>query len=187
MKTNKIPIPELKKTLRNYKNHELIKIIIDCYKTSDEVKKYVGHMLDPETTVKQLFEETKKIMVQEFYPSRGGPKLRLARAKKAISDFNKLCNDLIKTLDLMIYYVELGVDFTNDYGDIDERFYISMETVYENVLNKIRASEEDRLFMKFKERLEDIVKNTDGIGWGFHDQLAGLYYEIESEYEEEQS
>lgn len=185
MNSEKLSISELKKRLKTYQNDELIKIIGDCYKLSDEVKKYINYMFDPESSENVLYEEAKELMLHEFYPSRGEPKLRLSKAKKAISDFKKLCSDSFKIIDLMIYYVELGVQFTNDYGDIDERFYISMETMYENVIKKIRSSDGNSLFLKFIDRLKDIVNDTDGIGWGFHDQLAGLYYELEAEYAEE--
>ncbi len=39
--------------------------------------------------------------------------MRLSEAKNAISKFKKLANDELKTLDLMLYYVEVGTDFTN--------------------------------------------------------------------------
>lgn len=34
----------------------------------------------------------------------------------------------------MIYYVECGVELTNEYGDIDESYYSSVENVYENAV-----------------------------------------------------
>ncbi|MGI2296145.1 hypothetical protein [Paenibacillus sp. GXUN7292] len=107
--------------------------------------------------------------------------MRLARAKKAISDFKKLSNDEILTIDLMICYVEQGVDFTNAYGDISEPFYNSMVSMYANVLRMINGNE--LLFLKLKKRLERIVTKTSGIGWGFHDDLAYLYTELEAEFQ----
>ena len=37
----------------------------------------------------------------------------------------------------MLYYVEMGVQFTNAYGDIDEAFYNSMESMYERAVKYI--------------------------------------------------
>jgi hypothetical protein len=31
--------------------------------------------------------------------------------------------------------------------------------------------------------LKAIVTNTEDVGWGFQEQLAGMYFEIEHEYE----
>jgi TusA-related sulfurtransferase len=182
----KLSLPELKKQLKTCKTNELISIIMDCYKLSEDVKKYIQFMLEPESAAQQLFEEAKTKIIQEFYPNRGEPKLRLAQAKKAITEFNKLCNDHVKTIELMIYYVELGVEFTNDYGDINGPFYYSMESMYQNVLKKIRAERGIGLYNLYRGRLKAIVSNTENIGWGFHDQLTEMYFEIEHEYEEGQ-
>lgn len=181
----KISLTQLKKELKTYKTEELISIIVDCYNLSDDVKKYILVKFEPENSLEQLFEEAKTKILHEFYPNRGEPKLRLSQAKKAITEFNKLCNDQVKTIELMIYYVEQGVEFTNDYGDINEQFYYSMELMYQNVLNKIRSERGKDIYNLYRDRLEAIVNNTSNIGWGFHDQLAEMYYEIENEYEEE--
>lgn len=181
----KMPLPELKKQLKTYKVEELISIIVDCYKSSDDVKKYIHVMLDPESAENQLFDEARINISRQFYPERGEPKLKLAEAKKAISEFNRLCSNPVRTFDLMIYYVELGVEFTNDYGDIDEPFYNSMESMYQNVVNKIRAAKDPGLYSLYRDRLNAIVVNTDGIGWGFHDQLDGMFFEIAQEFGED--
>lgn len=179
----KISLPELKKQLKSYKTEELISIIVDCYKLSEDVKKYVHVMLEPEGTTDRLHNEARSKILQEFYPERGEPKLRYGQAKKAITDFNKLCTDLVKTVDLMIYYVELGVKFTNDYGDLDEPFYNSMVSMYFHVAKKINAQEGQGLFRLYKDRLEAIVTNSKDTGWGFYEAMAGIYFEMEHEYE----
>ena len=72
----------------------------------------------------------------------------------------------------MMFYVENGVEFTCDYGDIDERFYNSMESMFESTLKFIQKN---NLGKDFNTRCKKIVDDTDGIGWGFHDQLGYLY------------
>lgn len=181
----KFSIPELKKQLKTYKAEELISIIVDNYKSSEDVKRYIHMMLEPERTENQLFEEAKKKILHQFYPNRGEPKLKLAEAKKAISEFSKLCNIEARTIDLMIYYVELGVKFTNDYGDIYESFYNSMVSMYHNAFQKITGYSGSGLFQLFRDRLKGIVQNTSGIGWGFHDQLVEIYYEFAADYEDD--
>lgn len=70
--------------------------------------------------------------------------------------------------------MEQGVKFTNAYGDIDEAFYISIENTYEDALKLIAKN---NLHDKFKERCENIISDTQGIGWGFHDTLSDYYEE----------
>lgn len=74
----------------------------------------------------------------------------------------------------MIYYVEMGVKFTNAYGDIEEPFYNSMESMYLNAAKFIVRHELQSLF---QERCQELVTETRGIGWGFHDMLSEIYEE----------
>ena len=64
----KISIPELKKQLKSYKAEELVSIIIDCYKSSSDVKSYIHMMLEPESTENQLFDEAVKENFTSFSP-----------------------------------------------------------------------------------------------------------------------
>ena len=63
----KLSLPELKKQLKTYKAEELVSIIIDCYKSSADVKKYIHMMLEPESTENQLFDEAKKKISHQFF------------------------------------------------------------------------------------------------------------------------
>ena len=75
-------------------------------------------------------------------------------------------------IDLMLYYVETGVKYTREYGDIDEPFYNSMENMYASALELI---EKLSLHRDFYARCKKIVTNTEGIGWGFYDNLSYLF------------
>jgi hypothetical protein len=77
--------------------------------------------------------------------------------------------------DLLLHHVEVGVEFTKDFGDIDEPFYLSVERSFERALALLTTSE---LRERFKARCEGVVSASDGIGWGFHDTLAGMYYQL---------
>src|SRR6476619_4660796 len=92
--------------------------------------------------------------------------------KKAISEFKKFKSSPELVADLMLCYVEYGVKFTNDYGDIDEGFYSSLESTYDAALTLMKK---ERLLGKFIYRASGIVRNTDGIGWYFHDTLSVTY------------
>jgi hypothetical protein len=103
--------------------------------------------------------------------------MRLSVARKAVNDFKKISPSIYSIADIMITYVEAGVSCTNEFGDIDEPFYNSMESMYETVLKYIIK---ENLFAEFDGRLKDIVFNTRHIGWGFHDQLEYLYENYEA-------
>jgi len=97
------------------------------------------------------------------------------RAEKAISDYAKATGDDERTTDLMIYFVECGYQFTLDYGDIDEVFYDTLIEMYEKAVGRVRRMPKNKQG-PFRKRLEKIMKFTDGIGWGYHDDLGDLYY-----------
>ncbi len=82
----------------------------------------------------------------------------------------------------MLFYVETGVKFTNDFGDIDEGFYSSMETTYVAALTLMRK---ESLLDKFADRAGKVVSDTSGIGWGFHDYLCDVHSDFYSDYSED--
>jgi Family of unknown function (DUF6155) len=172
----KIKVTDLKKKLNEYSQKDLIALITDLYKTNKDVQSYLSVKFMGNEATEELFEQAKKKIKNEFFPERGLGKLRLAEAKKAITNFEKITGDELKTLDLMLYYVELGVEFTNTYGDIYDAFYSSMETMYEKVTTKCALKEE--YYKIFADRLENVVVNTEDIAWGFHDVLADCYYNM---------
>lgn len=172
----KLKVTQLKKQLKEYEQKELIQLITNLHKLSNDVQTYLSIRFLGEEAVVELFNQTKKKIENEFFPDKGFGKLRLNLAKTAISDFKKFTEDELKTADLMLYYVEQGVDFTKAYGDINESFYLSMETMYGKVT--ILCDKEEEFYRTFADRLEQVVIDTDGIGWGFHDQLSYLYGEM---------
>ena len=64
------------------------------------------------------------------------------------------------------------------YGDIDERFYETIENKYNDALKYMK---EQNLLSSFKERARKLVDETDGVGWGFHDTLGEFFYEFYGE------
>jgi hypothetical protein len=70
-----------------------------------------------------------------------------------------------------LYYVGKGIQGTLAYGDIDEGFYSSIESVFESAIKRILANPEPEQYQK---RLEDMVKATRDMGWGFYDGLSYL-------------
>jgi hypothetical protein len=167
----------IKESLKEYDQKELVHIITELYKLNNEVKDYLSSKFLGEEAINELFEKTKKKVKDEFFPARGHGKLRLSEAKNAIANFKKLADDRIKTIDLMLYYVELGTEFTNSFGDIDARFYNNMVSMYDKVA--MECDQDEELYLRFKDRLDSVVHMSDGIGWGYHDIICDIYYSIE--------
>jgi len=164
-------IRELKKHLAELTKKELINEISFLFKMNSFSKDYLSSKFSS-SIEHSILEKYKQQIRNEFYPQRGKPKLRLSIAKKAVSEFKKITKSQTDIADIMMFYVENGVEFTCDYGDIDERFYNSMESMFESTLKFIQIH---NLKKDFNSRCKKIVGDTNGIGWGFHDQLDCLY------------
>lgn len=132
----------------------------------------------------QLLEKYQAIVQKEFFPTRGFGKLRLAVARKAITDYQKVSDSIPDLAHLMLFYVEMGVQFTKTYGDINGPFYDSMETMYERAAKFVAKH---KLKEQFAFRFQEIVRKTAGMGWGFHDFLSQVYDEDFAEIDSQNS
>ena len=165
-------IAEVKKVLKKFEKEKVIEIITELYKKNNSVKEYFDFFVNPNEN--ELFMKYHGKVYEGFYPKRGH-ELKLKDAKQAITDFKKLGPSTALLADLMLFYVECGVKFTNDFGDIDEPFYLSVEKMYLNALTLMRK---EGLLNKFQIRAMKIIDDTKGMGWGFHDYLTDVYYDF---------
>ncbi len=162
-------LTNIKKELQKLEKPQLIALVGELYKSQKTVKEYLDFYFEPNEA--DLLPAYRERVLRAFYPKRGyNYNLRVGKA--ALSDFRKLGVSGQSLADLMLYYVECGIRFTNDYGDINESFYLSLETVYEQAL---ALMQQEKLLPHFAERCRRAVTDTSGIGWGFHDMLADLY------------
>lgn len=162
---------EVKSELNKLDKKELIKHISELYKKYKPIKEYFDFYVNPDE--KKLLEQYKEKVTEGFFPKRGY-QFKLSISRKAINDFKKLGTSVESVADLLLHFVESGVELTNQYGDIDENFYMSLENTYSNALDLI---DRNGLLDKFEDRANKIVVDTENIGWGFHDYLGGVYYQ----------
>ena len=162
---------EVKSELNKLEKESLIKHISELYKKFKLVKEYFDFYINPDES--KILEQYREIVREGFYPKRGD-RLRLSISRKAINDFKKLGTSKESVVDLLLYYVECGVELTNEFGDIDDNFYTSIGNTYETSLELMRK---EGILNKFKDRALEIVNETKNIGWGFHDYLRYEYYE----------
>jgi hypothetical protein len=162
---------EVKSELSKQDKATLIKHISELYKKYKPVKEYFDFYVNPNE--EKIIEEYKEKVREGFYPKRGFS-LKLSISRKAINDFKKLGTSKESIADLLLYFVECGVELTNEFGDIDESFYSSIENAYAKALE---ISKKEGVLAKFEDRAYEIVEETENIGWGFHDYLSDVYSE----------
>jgi hypothetical protein len=172
-------LTDLKKELKKLDKDKLIDLVTDLYKKNKSVKEFFDFYVNPDE--RELFNKYRDKVFEAFYPRRGFS-YKLKDGKQAISDFKKLGSSAELLADLMLFYVETGVKFTNDFGDIDEGFYSSMETTYVTALTLMKK---ENLLNKFADRASKVVSDTSGIGWGFHDYLFNVHSDFYADYSED--
>lgn len=160
----------LKNDLTKLDKKALIEIIADLYKKNKTVKEYLDFYFKPDEN--GLFEKYKVKVYESFYPKRGFG-YSLKQGKQCISEFKKLGPSPELLASLMLFYVETGVQFTNDFGDINEPFYNSLESTYANALKLIQKED---LLSQFEQLASQLLVDSENIGWGFHDALSDTFY-----------
>jgi hypothetical protein len=116
-----------------------------------------------------------KIIEDSLYPDVDKNKpIQIAKGKKAIADYTRAVGDPKGILELMLCFVENGANFTASYGDMYSEFYLALERMYDNALDLLLTMD-DQTIAEYRDRFEDVVTSTSGIGWGFHDMLGQLF------------
>jgi len=177
---------DLKKSLQKSDNRELIKIIQDLYRYSEDNRRYLlARCIDREDAA-GVMEEYRKIIKNEFFPKKGYGELRYSVAEKAIRDYSEASGDFEGKMELMLTYVENGVKYTNEYADVDEEFYEKIYKMLEQFCALLKTPEGQSLYPLFRERLLGVRTNTKGIAWGFGDAIKILNTKIVDFFDEEQ-
>ena len=81
---------------------------------------------------------------------------------------------------MQLFYVECGIEFTNTFGDIDEKFYNDMENMYETVVETLAKKDDKEMIEKFLPRLEKAISDATGVGWWFSETLDEILIELET-------
>jgi hypothetical protein len=76
----------------------------------------------------------------------------------------------------MVYYVECGTDFLCEYGDMDEPYYLSLESVFASALALMKLFDEKEM-QDFIQRLCRILEKASQMGWGYYDVLSDKFYQ----------
>jgi len=173
-----LPWVEIKNRLNGKSEKELLSIISSCYKVSDEVGFYLTSVVvDDNEEVDEMLRELGEIMSEAFWATARngrplGPKLK--DAKKVTSDVKKVTNNPRIIINFMLDYIEHGVDFTKAYGDMWMGYYSSFESMFESMRKYLMKNIDKINIEEIMDRIEGIVGKSDGIGWGFHDNLFDM-------------
>ena len=162
-------LKEIKEELLNQDKDTLVKHLVELYKKYDSVKEYFNFYINPNED--ELLIKYKEKVREGYFPKRG-MRLKLSLSRKAINVFKKLEPSKEKYADLMLYYVECGIEFINDFGDISESYYTSAGNTFASLLKILK---EENVLGTYKERVSNMVKDTIDMGYGFGDTIEDIF------------
>lgn len=173
---------DIRKILKDAPNEALLDIIKGLYNLSPQNKAFIRTQLLPGQQDKELLEKSRKQVIRAIYPDNvmfpGKP--RFGESRKVIRTYQKATGDVAGTLDLMLLHVERGTQFTNDFGDIDEPFYIALETMLGNIVDVLFESPDAKaLYAQFGSRLNRLERSASGIGWGYGDTVSDMVSDLQ--------
>lgn len=165
---------QLKAAVRRSNPNALAKLVLDLSELSEENRTFVETRL---AVSKDTLLPYKQRIQNALYPDAfSNQPIRIAEGRRAITEYRKAAGNSAGLLELMIHYVECGTACTADYGDIDEPFYASLESMYDRFLSALEKADPTTK-ESFRERAEGVVARAEGIGWGFYDYLADRFAE----------
>ena len=166
----KMSVTALKKQLNALSRQEMISLICSLYQSCPDAANILSAKFSGQNFVKGLLAESKEKIEKEF--SIQGMKVpSLSKAKKVISDFRKVSPAPEDLLELKLHYAECVTEFGSSFGDMPESFYDSLENVYSDVVSGLNRLGAEELFAAFYPRLQNIITEVDGLGYGISDSL----------------
>jgi len=185
-KEDSVKWAKVEEILKKAEKGELIDLIYELYEHSvgDRMLINSRYLREGTRTKKnKLLEKSRKLIKEEFLTEKRLVKIHYSVAERAISDYSNASGDLVGMLDLMLTYVEEGVQFARIFGIIDDEFYDSVEGMLARLCELLKTNEGQKHYPLFRERLLKACRDSENIGWGFEDAICVLIADIEEFFE----
>jgi len=180
-KSYKTSWSQVKAQLKHWDSAQLMGLVQDMFDYSQGNRDFLAARLLRESIEQEALSPYLKRIESAFYKKNGWPanRLNLKDARAAIREYQRATSDPAGTLELMLVHVETGTKFTCEFGDITEAFYDSLCSTLNDV-KKLLISDEGRpLYQQVKERLAELARQADGIGWGYGDYVGDVVAELQ--------
>lgn len=179
---------KVEEILQQADKKELVELIRVLYgrSTGDRMlinARCLGEMMEKKRA--KMLKGYRKTITEEFAPDR--EKIRFSVLERAINDYSNEAGDLVGTMELMLTYVESGVQYASIFGAMDDEFSDCVEWMLERFGELLKTEEGQKYYKDFNERLFKISQDSDGISWGFGEMISELVGEIEEFFGEDTS
>lgn len=159
---------------------ELREVIVELCKLTPQNRQFLELFLQSsaEANPEAVVEEAKK-KIYGFLYGRSLPKLDLRSARKVVTEYSKVLKDYPRAAaELKLYYVEVGTDITDEFGDLYDGFYNSMESMFDSFCKEV--IKHPAWYPHFADRMNVLCKITRDMGWGYGDVISSCVEEVEN-------
>ena len=174
----------VKSLIKNLEPDELREVIQELCKLNPKNRHFVQLYIQGsgEVNLDEVTEEARKKVYNHLYGRSMFPKIDLGNARKAVNEYAKVLKEYPERVaDLKLYYVEVGTEITSEFGDMDEKFYSSMESMFKNVCKIIRTH--PHFYERLRDRIPRLKSASSHIGYGYGDVINDMAYELEGDVE----
>jgi len=168
--------------LANWDKPALLALVKDLYDSSAVNRDFIHARCEGAGGGGAVLETYRRKIIGQFFSKSfiGNGPLKLGEARKAIRDYRKATGNLAGTVELLMTYVENGTEFTRQYGDINERFYNSLESALDELAGLLRGKARET-YPEVSERLATLEMKAGGIGWGYGDRVFEVVEDLKDE------
>jgi hypothetical protein len=166
-----------KKRLNSLEKAELIALVKDMMELSADNNLFVRSVLAGSKGI-DVEKYKKKISRALSYNKRGTKDWDLKEAGRILRYLKKATDDAMILADVYVHTVLQGHRITDELGDIDEKYYHSMEDFYEDAVKLVIVAEKQgHDISRLKESLHQVMLKAKKVGWGYGDELSCLWSE----------
>lgn len=160
----KMTAARLRKELAAYDEKALKDLICKLYSNCKDAKKMLTVEFGDGDTDRELYEECREGIRKTFHPGHELYKLPLAKAKKYISEYNKLGKSPGMLIDLRMYYLECCAVYSDWEND---SLYNSISSTFEAIVKELDKLHDIEMYRRYYPRLKKVLDvHLRGCGYG---------------------
>lgn len=165
---------DLKKYLAELTKEQLEEQVLDLYTRFKPVKTYYNFVFKPNE--QKLLDEAKFKIGKEYFPVNGRkPKARRSVAQKIIKHFIQLGVEPFVIADVMLFNIEVALEYNAEKNIKQEAFY---KSIFRSFEESVKYCKENGIVSDFNLRITTVLKTVNQQNWynaeGFERSLKKL-------------
>ncbi|MGA9290965.1 MAG: hypothetical protein WCE54_07120 [Ignavibacteriaceae bacterium] len=171
----------VKNLIKDLERNELIEVILELSKISRKNEQFIKLIIQGSNNEhrEKIVHNAKSKIRSVFFSKNGYPyeHINLKDARSIVSQYSKILKGFPDSiLDLKLYYVESGVEVIKDWGDMYDSFYDSIGSMLTSFCSDLFNNY--KYYGDFSKRIDQIIIDTKGVGWGFHEFVLDTIYNL---------